>query len=100
MRFISLFAFLLASSAFAFNVAYVYPVASVKKLEDGTMAFTTPKNLSVYVSCTRMTFDDSTHDKVSGFSSKRECDYFVEQASIPGAEIVLDGMSLSIRIVR
>ena len=100
MRSLLLAAFFVALSAFAVDVSYVYPVASVKKLANGTIAFTTAKLLPVYVNCANSTFDDSTHDKVGGFSSKAECERFVADASVPGAEIVLDGMTLSIRMVR
>lgn len=101
LRSLSILALALSASAFA-STTYVYPVASVKKLEDGTFEITTARKLSVYVNCDRLTFDDSTHDWVSSFSSKAECGSFVETATknVGHAEIELaSNAALTLRVI-
>jgi hypothetical protein len=88
------------SSAFAISTTYVYPIASFETLADKTVAFTTTKGLTVYVNCERFTFDDSTHDFVSGFDGKADCENFVKNAKDgagKGVEIEMNGASLSLR---
>jgi hypothetical protein len=88
------------SSAFAVPTVYIYPIASTKILADKTVAMTTTAGLEIYVNCARQTFDDSTHDYVSGFSNKEECERFVadvKEGAGKGVEIELNGMALLLR---
>ena len=101
IRSLALVALALSGSALAVTTTYVYPVAKVEKLADGTDAITTPRGLTVYVNCAKATFDDSEHDWVSGFSSKEECTHFVDTAkkNIGHAEIELANIALTIRVI-
>lgn len=100
LRPLSLLALLATTSSFAASVSYVYPVAQVVTLKESTTAITTARGLMVFIDCNRNTFDDPTHDWVSGFASAEQCKAFVERAkkNIGHSEIELSSNELTLRV--
>lgn len=97
----ALVAFALAGTALAADTVYVYPIMTAKKLSASTTEFVTPNGFSVYVDCDRLIFDDPTHDRVSGFSNRTECERFVSEAKkAKKAEIELRNIELTLRVLQ
>lgn len=93
----SLLAFSLSASAA--EVVYVYPYQFIRQLPQGTVEFITPSLTSFFINCAKASFDDPTHDKVSGFANRAECEAMVARAKAsPSSEFELRGTELTLRV--